>query len=54
MPKIKDTFTGLPHDVKSEDFDIDSAIGGVGFDSSVEDCLLFIVIIAHMSRHPKL
>ena len=49
------TLTGLPHELKSADFDIDSAIGGDDSGSiTLDDCLLFTAIIAHISRHPKL
>ena len=44
------TLTGLPHELKSADFDIDSAIGG----SITLDDLCFTAIMAHISRHPKL
>ena len=51
---MRRTFTGVPHDVKSEDFDIDSEIGEIGFESIFDDCFLFMATIAHISRHPKL
>ena len=48
------TLTGVPQELKSADFDIDSAIGGDEPESLCVDCLLLIAIIAHISRHPKL